>query len=110
MFLPSQRQELPAHFTALASPTRLRILEVLAESEGESVNDLALRLRMSQPRISWHLRIMRLGGVVQTRRDGRLVYCSLDRETLRRRQAELAEMLGLAREETGTQTITREVG
>ena len=95
MFLPSQRQDLPAYFTALANPTRLRIIEVLAESAEESVNDLALRLRVSQPRISWHLRIMRLGGVVRTRREGRLVYCSLDRETLRRRQADLSDMLGL---------------
>jgi DNA-binding transcriptional ArsR family regulator len=38
---------------------------------------------------------MRVGGVVRTRREGRLVYCSLDRETIKRRQLELGELLGI---------------
>src|SRR5437667_168479 len=33
---------------------------------------------MSQPRISWHLRMLRLGGVIRTRREGRQVYCAFD--------------------------------
>jgi DNA-binding transcriptional ArsR family regulator len=80
---------------ALANPTRLRILERLADAGEESVNDLARYLHMSQPRISWHLRMLRLGGAVRTRRTGRLVYCSLDREAIRLRLAALGEMLGL---------------
>ena len=59
MFLPSQRHELPDHFLGFANPTRLRILERLGKVGEESVNDLAAHLRMSQPRISWHLRIDR---------------------------------------------------
>ena len=48
-------------------------------------SELALALRMSQPRVSWHLRMLELGGVVTTRREGRLTYCSVDLETIRRR-------------------------
>ena len=95
MFLPNQRRELPIHFRALANPTRLRILEHLAGADELSVNDLARGLRMSQPRISWHLQLLRVGGAVRTRRVGRLVYCSLDRETIRSRQEELGELLGI---------------
>ena len=95
MFIPSQRHELSDHFLAFANPTRLRILERLGAVGEESVNDLALFLRMSQPRISWHLRMLRVGGVVRTRRDGRQVYCSLDVENIARERARLDQLLGI---------------
>jgi ArsR family transcriptional regulator len=106
MFLPTQRQELPDHFLALANPTRLRILERLGKVGEESVNDLAGFLHMSQPRISWHLRMMRVGGVIRTRRDGRQVYCSLDLENIARERARLDQMLGI----TGRVKVREEVG
>src|SRR3981189_3332856 len=95
MFLPNPSHELPDHFLAFANPTRLRILERLGKVGEESVNDLAPYLRMSQPRISWHLRMLRLGGVIRTRRDGRQVYCSLDVENIRRYRERLDQMLGM---------------
>jgi ArsR family transcriptional regulator len=98
MFLQNPRNELPDHFLALANPTRLRILERLAQLGEVNVNDLALYLHMSQPRISWHLRTLRLGGVIRTRRDGRQVYCSLDVENIRRFRERLDEMLGMTQE------------
>ena len=95
MFLPTQRHELPDHFLAFANPTRLRILQRLGAVGEESVNDLAVHLRMSQPRISWHLRMLRVGGVIRTRRDGRQVYCSLDVENIARERARLDQLLGI---------------
>jgi DNA-binding transcriptional ArsR family regulator len=95
MFLPSQRHELPDHFLAFANPTRLRILERLGKIGEVNVNDLAAHLRMSQPRISWHLRMLRVGGVVRTRREGRQVYCSLDIDNIARERAQLDELLGI---------------
>jgi DNA-binding transcriptional ArsR family regulator len=106
MFLPSQRHELPDHFLAFANPTRLRILKRLGEVGEESVNDLANHLRMSQPRISWHLRMLRVGGVIRTRRDGRQMYCSLDVENIAHERRELEELLGI---QDGTKVRT-EVG
>jgi DNA-binding transcriptional ArsR family regulator len=106
MFLQGLRHELPDHFRSFANPTRLRILERLGKVGEENVNDLALHMRMSQPRISWHLRMLRVGGVVRTRRDGRQVYCSLDVENIARERARLDELLGIkdqmkVREEVG---------
>jgi len=95
MFLQNQRHELPDHFLAFANPTRLRILQRLGAVGEESVNDLAVHLHMSQPRISWHLRMLRVGGVVRTRRDGRQVYCSLDVENIARERARLDQLLGI---------------
>jgi ArsR family transcriptional regulator len=106
MFLQTPRHELPDHFLAFANPTRLRILQRLGAVGEENVNDLASHLRMSQPRISWHLRMLRVGGVIRTRRDGRQVYCSLDVENIARGRARLDQLLGIkdqakAREEVG---------
>lgn len=95
MFLPSPRNELRDHYLAFANATRLRILERLGKVGEESVNDLAADLRMSQPHISWHLRTLRLGGVIRTRREGRQVYCSLDVENIARFRARLDHLLGL---------------
>jgi len=96
MFLQSQRNDLPDHFLALANPTRLRILARLARAGELTVNELAEHLHMSQPRISWHLRNLRVGGVIRTRREGRLVYCSLDVDNIRSCRERLDAMLGLS--------------
>lgn len=106
MFLQSPRNELPDHFLAFANPTRLRILERLGKVGEENVTDLAAHMHMSQPRISWHLRMLRLGGVIRIRRDGRQAYCSLDVENIRRFRERLDQLIGIkdrmkVREEVG---------
>ena len=93
MYPHIQRRQLPIHFRALASPTRLTILERLAEQGEMTVKELAASLRMSQPRVSWHLAMLRRGGAVRTRKEGRQVNCSLDLEGIRRQQAALWELL-----------------
>jgi len=108
MFLQNPRNELPDHFLAFANPTRLRILERLAELGEVNVNDLAAHLHMSQPRISWHLRMLRLGGVIRTRREGRQVYCSLDVENIRRVRQRVDEMLRM--NQIGKPKVREEVG
>src|SRR5258705_13815160 len=106
MFLPNPNRELPDHFLAFANPTRLRILERLGEVGEENVNDLASHLHMSQPRISWHLRMLRVGGVIRTRREARQVYCSLDVENIARERRQLEQLLGIK----DRQKVRTEVG
>ena len=98
MFFPNQRDErheLTDHFLALANPTRLRIIEELGQVGEMNVNDLAAHLHMSQPRISWHLRMLRVGGVVRSRRDGPQVYCSLDVASIAHAREVLDELIGI---------------
>lgn len=57
-------------FNAVAEPQRRRILEVLAGGE-RSVNDLVSRLKLEQPQVSKHLRVLREVGLVEARVDGR---------------------------------------
>jgi DNA-binding transcriptional ArsR family regulator len=52
--------------TALAEPTRRRIVDALRRSEA-SVSDLVAVLAMSQPAVSKHLRVLREAGVVSSR-------------------------------------------
>lgn len=93
MYPQIERRQLPLHFRALASPTRLTILIRLAEEGELSVKDLAASLRMSQPRVSWHLALLRRGGAVRTRKEGRQVHCSPDLEGIKRHQLAFWELL-----------------
>ena len=52
--------------TALAEPSRRRIVDELRRTES-SVGDLVVALRMSQPAVSKHLRVLREAGVVSAR-------------------------------------------
>jgi DNA-binding transcriptional ArsR family regulator len=97
MFLQGPRNDLPDHFLGFANPTRLRILERLGEVGEVNVSELAEHLRMSQPRISWHVRMLRLGGVIRVRRDGRQVWCSLDVENIAHNRERLDQMLGITK-------------
>jgi DNA-binding transcriptional ArsR family regulator len=55
-------------FAVLAEPSRRAILSLLASSE-RSVQELEKRLRMPQPTVSKHLRVLRDGGFVESRVD-----------------------------------------
>ena len=56
----------PDTLSVLAEPTRRRIVESLRMRES-SVADLVAELRMSQPAVSKHLRVLRDAGVVSVR-------------------------------------------
>jgi DNA-binding transcriptional ArsR family regulator len=57
-------------FNAVAEPSRRRILEVLAGGE-RPVHDLVEVLRLAQPQVSKHLRVLREVGLVDVREEGR---------------------------------------
>jgi len=55
-------------FAVLAEPSRRRILDLLREQE-RSVGELVEDLRLSQPGVSKHLRVLRDAGLVDVRVD-----------------------------------------
>ena len=93
MYGQQERRGLLLQLKGLANPTRLRMLEVLAEHGEETVNELARSVRLSQPRASWHLSLLRRGGLVRQRRQGRQVLCSVDFDAIRQGQRQLWELL-----------------
>ncbi|MEJ2580777.1 MAG: metalloregulator ArsR/SmtB family transcription factor [Acidobacteriota bacterium] len=62
------------HFALLAGETRLKIIELLAESDELCVCDLATVLEMTPAAVSQHLSRLRSGRLVQSRRDGMTIY------------------------------------
>ena len=60
-------------FNAVAEPRRREILDHLVSGE-HSVNDLVIRLRLEQPSVSKHLRVLRDVGLVRVRRHGRQMF------------------------------------
>ncbi len=64
-------------FSALGDPTRVRILDALSHGE-LCVCDLAAVLAVSQSAVSHQLRLLRGMRLVKPRRDGRVVFYSLD--------------------------------
>ena len=69
-------------FNAVAEPRRRQILQVLAGGE-RSVNALVTKLRMEQPQVSKHLRVLREVGLVDARVDGRRRLYRLDGKRLK---------------------------
>jgi DNA-binding transcriptional ArsR family regulator len=85
-------RDLKAHFIGLANPTRLAIIALLVSGE-RTASEIARKLKLSQPLLSWHLRVMRRAGLVGTRRSGREVLCSLDRKSIRDYQARFNQLI-----------------
>jgi ArsR family transcriptional regulator len=66
-------------FGALSDPTRLRLVSALSEGE-LCVCDLAAVLGMTQSAVSHQLRLLRNLNLVRFRKEGRVVYYTLDDE------------------------------
>ena len=64
-------------FKILGDSTRIKILSALFQSE-MCVCDIAALLGMTQSAISHQLRVLKQGRIVKHRKDGKVVYYSLD--------------------------------
>jgi DNA-binding transcriptional ArsR family regulator len=69
-------------FNAVAEPRRRQILDLLAAGE-RPVNDLVAQLRLAQPLVSKHLRVLREVGLVEVRDHGRQRLYRLDGQALK---------------------------
>ncbi|HYB94264.1 MAG TPA: metalloregulator ArsR/SmtB family transcription factor, partial [Vicinamibacterales bacterium] len=108
---PDAVQGLAETFSALGDPTRVRILDALSHGE-LCVCDLAAVLKLSQSAVSHQLRLLRGMRLVRPRRDGRIVFYSLDdqhiisifRQTLQHVQESSASRQGAATRATPART------
>lgn len=75
MSQPDSRRlrDLPEVFKALSDPTRLRLLNLLAEGE-VCVCHLGEVLRIVQPKVSRHLAYLKRAGLVSARREGKWMH------------------------------------
>jgi len=75
-------QALDAVFSALADPTRRRILTLLLEDD-MAVTDVAEPFQMSLAAISKHLQVLAEAGLITQERRGRVKWCKLEPDALR---------------------------
>jgi DNA-binding transcriptional ArsR family regulator len=94
-------RRLRALYRALGDETRLRVIGLLAEVGPLPVTELSIRVGLSQPLISWHLRILRLAGLIDTQRQGRTTICRLRTAAFEELHDAEARLIG------GTAGITR---
>jgi DNA-binding transcriptional ArsR family regulator len=69
-------------FNAIAEPQRRQILDALMREE-RTVNDLVNRLKIAQPHVSRHLRVLREVGAVRVRDSGRQRFYKVEAEALK---------------------------
>ncbi|HMO09279.1 MAG TPA: metalloregulator ArsR/SmtB family transcription factor [Paracoccaceae bacterium] len=79
-------------FAALSDPTRRAVVARLCLGEA-SVGELAGPFAIGLPTFLKHIRVLEEGGLVETRKAGRVRYCALRPEALRRTDAWLDEHL-----------------
>ena len=75
-------QALDTVFSALADPTRRRILTMLLEDD-MAVTDVAEPFEMSLAGISKHLGILTRAGLIAQEKRGRVKWCKLEPEAMR---------------------------
>jgi DNA-binding transcriptional ArsR family regulator len=76
--IPADEAERLGRLLALLSdPVRVRMLFCLVSVDELCVGDLALALDISMDQSSYALRLLKTSGVVQSRRDGRVIYYRL---------------------------------
>jgi ArsR family transcriptional regulator len=74
-----QIQKTAELFKALNDPSRLKIINALLLNE-MCVCDIAVLMDMTQPAVSHHLKVLRQTQLVKYRREGKVVYYSLNDE------------------------------
>jgi DNA-binding transcriptional ArsR family regulator len=70
-------------FRLLGDPTRIRILDALADNDELCVHEIAEAVGASETKVSQALRLLRTAGVVRNRRHGRHVHYRLDDDHVR---------------------------
>jgi len=64
-------------FKLFGDESRLRILVLLAQNERLNVTEMTNRTGQSQPAISQNLSLLRVSGLIESRREGKCNYYSL---------------------------------
>jgi ArsR family transcriptional regulator len=77
-------KDLTGIFKALSDETRLRIVKLLDRGE-LCVCDIFTALDMSQPKVSFHLNVLKEAGLIRDRKQGRWIHYRLDDSDMFRR-------------------------
>ncbi len=85
------KDRLSAMLRAVSDPVRREILQMLSEkgknaigkSTGMCASDVEQRLKLAQPTVSHHLRVLRQAGLIQATRQGQWMWFRRNEQALR---------------------------
>jgi len=83
-------------FEILGSKTRLKILEMISREE-RCVNFLSKKLKLSQPTVSYHLKLLLGRNLVKQHKSAQWVRYKLNREKLTRLMSDFPRIYGILR-------------
>jgi len=87
-------RDLAQVFKLMSDETRLKILLYLAQNHELHVTDLCRRLEQSQPAVSHHLALLRVSGLIESRREGKHNFYSVRSDFFGEMLAELLSATG----------------
>lgn len=75
-------EQLASRLKAIAHPVRIAIIEMLSNDSRLSVTEIYQLLDIEQAAASHHLNIMKNKGILESRREGKKIFYSLQNESL----------------------------
>ena len=96
-------QDILSIFKALAEETRLRVLKLLENGE-LCVCDIVAALDMIQPKVSFHLAVLKEAGLIKDRKQGKWTHYSIDDSDIFRRFLVLSAL-----ERTSSKAVVEDV-
>jgi DNA-binding transcriptional ArsR family regulator len=93
MNAPSVPADLLTFLKSLASESRLTILLLFLDGQERMVNQIAEAVGLGQPATSEHLAILKQGGVLVSRKEGKEIYYRPDRAKIMKTLETLSQML-----------------
>jgi len=107
--LQQNTDEQAALFSALADPTRLKLVKLLQRQrhpDALCVNALAALLGVTQPAVSQHLRVLRAAGLIKGERRGYHIHYFVNQAALEKYRKLVLAALSI--EESGNEQACRE--
>ena len=92
--MPNQTAALDNVFQALADPTRRAVLQRLAKGPA-SVSELAKPFKMALPSFLQHLKVLEDGGLIRSKKLGRVRTCEMQPKPLSRAEKWIAQRRAL---------------
>lgn len=92
-----QADQMATALRVIADPARLRLVSILAAVEEACVCDLMVPLRLSQPTVSHHLKVLADAGLVWRERRGKWAYYRMVPERLEPLRRALEPPIGAVR-------------
>ncbi len=88
--MPNHESSLNTVFQALADPTRRAVIQRLTQGPA-TVKELAQPFDMALPSFLQHLKVLEVGGIIKSKKNGRVRTCEIKQKEISKAEQWLAE-------------------